>query len=151
MPGETQRPSRFNQILFGLSSLIFIYSEKADSQFASRVGNGWIAKKVLGQGGFGIVGHWIYIGQNANEDALRDIVVKQGSSKNGGLRSEADHYMAFNTSKSLHIPRMYRRIYVEQGRETVNGNYDTGEVHRMFLEYCAGGDLSSWLKTTVRR
>lgn len=105
---------------------------------------------MLGQGSFGIVGHWTYNGQSPNEEALKDIVVKQGSSQRGGFRSEAEHYLALNTSKSVHIPRMYRQIYVEKGSGIFSGAYDTGEVHRMFLEYCPGGDLSTWLRNFIR-
>jgi hypothetical protein len=97
------------------------------------------------------VGHWIYTGQSPDELALQDIVVKQGSSKNGGFHSEAELYLAFNTSQSLHIPKLYRQLYVEQGSSSVSGCFDSNEIHRMFLEYYPGGDLHDWQKKLLSK
>lgn len=106
----------------------------------ARVGEGWTAIRVLGTGGYGIVGHWRYTGPE--NKAFKDIVVKQGLAKNGGLNDDADIHVALAPANSNHIVKMYRHVYTGQGSGT-SAKFDPGGVgvHRMFLEYCEGGDL----------
>lgn len=58
-----------------------------------RFGNDWVAHKVLGRGGQGIVGHFRYTGNDPGEKEIGDIVIKQSALKDGrdrGLTEE--HY-----------------------------------------------------------
>lgn len=100
------------------------------------MGKDWVPKKVLGKGGFGIVGHWSYEGPDPNQKP-REIVVKQASGHKGGLEEEAKIMFALAATKSQHFPFIYRRLYYDKGQGATTGRMDTRglEVHRIFLEY----------------
>jgi hypothetical protein len=50
-----------------------------------------------------------------------------------------------NKTGSKHFPKLYKRVYRAAGAGSTNIRIDSSrrEVHRMFMEYCAGGDLQS--------
>ena len=127
----------------------------SESRWKDRVGKGWVANKVLGQGGYGIVGHWEYKGPDRDSKPLKDVVVKQattwrlGGRKSEGLDEEADFLQTFLTSRTQHIVRIYRRIYKDIGAGTVKPD-PTHEVHRIFLEFCPGGDLANFFNKKKR-
>lgn len=113
-----------------------------------RVGPGWVAQKVLGQGSEGIVGWWQYreIGGDENFLGLKNVAVKQNVMRyhvsNGrGLNQEAWFYRFLGRAQSQHIPKMYRELYQDVGRNTQDA--DRGPVERIFLEFCPGGDLQN--------
>lgn len=39
---------------------------------------------------------------------------------------------------------MYRHLYRERGNGSMG--LDKGLVHRLFMEYCPGGDLEHWMQ-----
>jgi hypothetical protein len=137
-----------------------IHEEKAqklwlqtDQRWQNKVGKNWVAKKVLGRGGQGIVGWWTYQGPDRANRTMNDIAVKQAVHKSArgffdGLKSEAHFYSLFTESNSPHIVRMYRRLYKEPGHQTMD--FDEGIIHRIFLEFCPGGDLNRWLENKAR-
>lgn len=108
---------------------------------------------MLGRGGQGIVGHWAYDGPDRDtKGGLVDIVVKQATASNrshtpSGLSDEAAMLRLLNTANSRHIIRMYRRLYEERGHDTME--YDYRKVHRIFLEYCPGGDFLGWQRNKI--
>lgn len=112
------------------------------------VGPNWEAVKVLGQGGQGIVGHWTYKGKDRDQRTMVDVAVKQASESNyGGLYAEAHILGMFSNSNNPHILKMYRRLYTEAGGIGANTPvYNRGLIHRVFLEYCPGGDLFNLLE-----
>lgn len=118
----------------------------SESKWKNRVGRGWVAKKVLGRGGFGIVGHWEYVGPDRDFKPLKDVVVKQattlraGGTKGPGLIEEGEFLQSFLSARTKHIVRIYRRVYRDLGAGTLSQD-PAAEVHRMFLEFCPGGDL----------
>jgi hypothetical protein len=90
-----------------------------------------------------------YNGPDKDKKALQDIVVKQSLAGNRfqpimGLSHEAMALEAFKSSGSPHIVKMYRHLYRERGHNSMK--LDVGIVHRIFLEYCPGGDLAHWLR-----
>jgi serine/threonine protein kinase len=91
-----------------------------------------------------------YEGPDRDERALKEIVVKQAitqritGKKSSGLSHEAEALGYFRESGSPHIIKMYRHLYEDIGNGTMR--LDKGRVHRMFLEYCPGGDLADWFK-----
>lgn len=110
------------------------------------VGNGWVPKKVLGTGGFGIVGHWKY-GGNVTGVRISDLVVKQAAvneRNRHGLSREAAILQRLAETNSPHVVKMYQKLFEEQGRGTFPKYDPVGTVHRIYLEYCPGGDLSQW-------
>lgn len=114
-----------------------------------RVGKGFVGKRILGRGGFGIVGHWSYEGPDRDQQVLKDVVVKQGlvwrPDWQWGMHFEADMLRQLNKANSSHVLRMYHDLYEEPGFNT--DGFDRGLVHRLFLEYCPGGDLDGWSKS----
>jgi hypothetical protein len=121
----------------------------SEAKWKNRVGKGWVAKRVLGMGGYGIVGHWEYKGPDRDSKPLKDVVVKQGTPwrpgghRSKGLEAETNFLQTFLTSKTQHIVRIYRRMYMDIGSGAVRPD-PTAEVHRIFLEFCPGGDLADF-------
>ena len=119
------------------------------SKWRNGVGDGWVGKKILGQGGQGIAGHWSYESSDRDSKPLKEVVVKQGlttrsdGTASGGLTGEAEMLRLLGLTGSLHILKMYRRLYVDQGGGHLRIDHE--EVHRVFLEYCPGGDLFDWM------
>lgn len=123
-----------------------------EKYWKQRVGTGWIPKRVLGSGGHGIVGHWTYEGIDKDLKSLTDVAVKQQVYKEGrgNLTDEERFYKMFRDSNTLHIPKMYRRVYTDQGTGTNPEEFDPfGRVQRMFLEYCESGDIGVIIRSRV--
>lgn len=122
-----------------------------ESKWKNRVGKDWKAVKVIGRGGQGVVGHWTYDGPDRHLRTLKDVAVKQAV-KSGpfykfgdGLETEAAILSLFQPVKTQHVVKMYRHMYEEMGEGT--DKFDHGRVHRIFLEFCPGGDLYNWLNS----
>ncbi|KAH7348777.1 kinase-like domain-containing protein [Rhexocercosporidium sp. MPI-PUGE-AT-0058] len=80
---------------------------------------------------------------------VKDIAVKQSLRfafplGGYGLEFEATNLSELGKAKSQHIVRMYRHLYEEVGQRT--NPFDVGLVHRIFLEYCPGGDAGNWIR-----
>jgi hypothetical protein len=91
-----------------------------------------------------------YSGPDKERKGLTNVVVKQSlagrdEESTMGLEGEAMALESFKTSGSPHIIQMYRRLYREQGHGSMQ--LDRGIVHRIFMEYCPGGDLERWVTT----
>lgn len=58
-----------------------------------------------------------------------------------------------NRTNSQHIPRLYKRVYRDIGSGVPGMRIDSNrrEVHRMFIEFCAGGDMHDLIKTCRRQ
>lgn len=115
-----------------------------EPRWKNRVGKGWVAKKVLGEGGYGIVGHWSYEGIDRRARRLVDIAIKQAvfidraGIQKEGLTAESEFLSLFAPAKSPHIIRMYKSLQQDMGRGSFA--FDNGTVHRILMEYCPGGD-----------
>jgi hypothetical protein len=121
----------------------------SEPKWKDHVGKDWKPVRVLGRGSQGIVGHWSYGGPDRHLRKLNDVAVKQAV-KSGpfhkwgdGLETEARLLMLFQPIRTQHVVKMYRHMYEDAGQQT--DQFDYGVVHRIFLEYCPGGDLSGWL------
>ncbi|KAK0118662.1 hypothetical protein ONS96_011749 [Cadophora gregata f. sp. sojae] len=117
-------------------------------KWKNRVGKGWVPKRLFGRGTYGVVGHWSYQGPDRDAKSLKDVAVKQSirmAYPSGwyGLEWEAANLLELGQAKSQHIVRMYRHLYEEVGQRT--NEHDKGLVHRIFLEYCPGGDTWQWI------
>ncbi|KAE9367894.1 kinase-like protein [Stipitochalara longipes BDJ] len=118
-----------------------------------RIGKGWKGKKVLGEGGQGIVGHWTYEGEDRDQKTVKDLAVKQALrfgpaySWGDGLESEARWLSMLARAKTPHIVKMYKHLFEEEGQRTFS--QDWGLVQRIYLEFCPGGDLSGWLSKYI--
>ncbi|KAG4440814.1 hypothetical protein IFR05_003686 [Cadophora sp. M221] len=115
----------------------------------NRVGKGWVAKRFLGRGTYGVVGHWSYEGPDRDSKSLKDVAVKQSVRfafplGGFGLQFEAANLSELGRAKSQHIVKMYRHLYEELGQHT--NQFDVGLVHHIFLEYCPGGDVGNWIR-----
>jgi hypothetical protein len=121
----------------------------SERSWRHRVGKGWVAKRLLGRGTYGVVGHWSYEGPDRDSKSLKDVAVKQSLRfafplGGFGLQFEAANLSELGRAKSQHIVRMYRHLYEEVGQRT--NKFDMGLVHRIFLEYCPGGDAGNWIR-----
>ena len=105
----------------------------------------WKPVKVLGNGGFGIVGLW------RNTKTKKRIVIKQAAAQRwdgsvaSGLEEEASMLKLLRGAGSSHILKMYGDIMHGEGRNFVYRMDCPGPVERIFLEYCPGGDLLDWV------
>jgi len=136
---------------------------KSERNWKNHVGKGWVARRVLGQGGFGVVGHWEYQGPDRAMKPLKDVAVKQASvmrksrranvmTRTEGLEKEAKFLMLFAQRRTQHIVKMYRRLYTDTGSGANSVTADPAtEVHRIFLEYCPGGDLLKFANDPKKR
>jgi serine/threonine protein kinase len=120
---------------------------------------GWKAVRILGSGGFGVAGHWKYTSKElpqlgSVETQIKDIVVKQSkAADNNGLRQESKFMEELTRTGSRHFPQLYGSVQrdVGQGTESKVDPKDK-EVHRIFMEFCAGGSMDEFLvKETLKR
>lgn len=123
--------------------------QASESKWKDRVGKDWKPVRVLGRGGQGVVGHWTFKGPDRHLRKLNDVAVKQAVKAGptfqwgDGLETEARLLALFQPIKTQHVVKMYRHKYEDIGQQT--DEFDYGVVHRIFLEYCPGGDLRGWL------
>lgn len=98
--------------------------------------------------------HRTYDGPDKDEKAVTEIVVKQAmiskpsGRSSSGLTHEALALGYFRESGSPHIVKMYRHLYEERGNNSMR--MDRRWVHRLFLEYCPGGDLFGWFQHKLK-
>ena len=113
----------------------------------------WKGLKVLGAGGYGIVGLFKHLGIR-EEGVPQYIVVKQSPGDNRALKEESRLLKLLMNSGTEHIVKLLRGSYLDHG--TWTSSYDPapdpddeenpeGMVTRMYLEYCENGDMSSFL------
>lgn len=117
------------------------------------MGRGWVGRKVLGQGGQGVAGWWSYEGPGNLPE--RDVVVKQGRGRvlwdgrpDGGVSGESYFLKALLPAASPHILKIMRegQVYRDYGTSPIdNMHANVGEVHRIYLEFAPGGDLTDWV------
>lgn len=117
----------------------------------------WQAKKVLGLGGYGLVGHWEYIGNDPNMP--RNMAVKQSNARGYSAMARESKLLRLITSTgTAHVIKLYKAIFNAPGTGTTRTNltkptqdplpfdsqgvYDEDlEVARMYLEFGTGGDM----------
>lgn len=122
------------------------------------IAGAWEAVKVLGHGGYGLCGLFKYKGRERNTPGY--IVVKQSGSPDRNLRNESRLLRNLGASGSPHIVKLYKSYHREGGTGTSTkfdphpytsepGLGDTyteeREVSRIYLEFCARGDLWKWI------
>ncbi|CAD6447450.1 eb80d5b9-f1dd-44d8-a9d1-e3274e6b5957 [Sclerotinia trifoliorum] len=114
---------------------------------ASRMGPepAWKGVKILGEGGNGTAGKWeLRYGRPAEGTQgrlpFKTCVVKQQAGDWGDIGNEAKIYEVLRHASSQHVVKMYRRLYEDVGLGTVRADLK-GPVQRIYLEYCAQGDL----------
>lgn len=107
----------------------------------------WTGVKVMGEGGNGTAGKWVLTNPQPPEGTpgrlpFESIVVKQQGGNWGDLKDEAEIYELLRHTKSQHLVKMFRKMYDDQGLNTVYADRH-GPVRRIYLEDCEEGDLSS--------
>ncbi|KAM0134407.1 hypothetical protein ACHAO1_005619 [Botrytis cinerea] len=107
----------------------------------------WTGIQIIGEGGNGTAGRWRLTYPNPPEGTpgrmpFESIVVKQqaGGWAGGDMRNEVEIYELLRHTNSQHLVKMFRRIYEDQGLNTIYADR-SGAVTRIYLEDCAGGDL----------
>ncbi|KAJ8071850.1 hypothetical protein OCU04_002161 [Sclerotinia nivalis] len=105
----------------------------------------WEGVKILGEGGNGTAGKWqLRYGRppegTPGRMPFKMCVVKQQGDNWGDMMNEAKIYEVLRHIPSQHLVKMYRRLYDDVGLGTVRADVK-GPVQRIYLEYCAQGDL----------
>lgn len=104
----------------------------------------WKGKKVLGMGGYGLVGLWEY--KKRDDDVIR-VVVKQSAGKDRALKSESDVLSRIAETGTKHVVRLLKKYHEERGQGTSDQwDSDSGYVSRIYLEYCPHGDMKAVMK-----
>ncbi|KIN07272.1 hypothetical protein OIDMADRAFT_109769 [Oidiodendron maius Zn] len=104
----------------------------------------WKGKKVLGMGGYGLVGLWEY--KKSDDDVIR-VVVKQSAGKDRALKSESDVLSRIAETGTKHVVRLLKKYHEERGQGTSDQwDSDSGYVSRIYLEYCPHGDMKAVMK-----
>lgn len=135
-------------------SLAFLPSDEdvflsSEPQWKSRLGPGWIGTKVLGKGGHGVAGLWEYKGPAESAPAITQVVVKMSEAElplfiepETFPRSKIDEGVTLKrlaACQSKHIVKIF-------GGNRLGDRFGCmGEVVRIFLENCPGGDVSRFL------
>lgn len=101
------------------------------------LGTFWKGVKVLGRGGQGVVGLWEYVGSGTHVWGRR-IVIKQ--SLKYPLDGEREMMMQLDDGSDQTKNHAVKLLYPV----TVDRN-QTGQIYRMILEFCEGGELNSWI------
>jgi hypothetical protein len=112
-----------------------------------RLGAGWKGIKVLGFGGYGMVGLW----ERGGDVMPKRMVVKQQAKYLDQFVEEGRYLQMMGKTGSKHVVRMFKRVFTERGQGTVKGFDEMGAVvGRMFLEYCEGGDFYGFVMSMYR-
>lgn len=110
----------------------------------------WVGRKVLGVGGFGLVGLW----ENTTEGPdlfgpvlPKRIVVKQSKGPDRLLQDESKLLQQCKNTRTNHIVKLLGSYHEDVGQAT--SNWDRGDtlVSRIYLEFCESGDLAKFTKS----
>ncbi|KAH6674560.1 kinase-like domain-containing protein [Halenospora varia] len=110
----------------------------------------WRGTRLLGVGGYGIVGLWESTTGliNSRTGKPAKIVVKQSGGPDKSLREESNLLKEIrDKTNTYHVVRLEAEYFEEVGQAT--SNWDRGDqlVSRIFLEFCENGDMSRFLKS----
>ena len=104
----------------------------------------WKGKRVLGHGGFGVVGLWEYT--KSNNDVAR-VVVKQSVGKDHALRRESDLLSLMSQTGTRHVVGLLKKYHEERGHGTsAKWDPDSAYISRIYLEYCEKGDMKAVMR-----
>lgn len=103
----------------------------------------WVGKKVLGRGGYGLVGLWECAMPN---DEVKKVVVKQSRRRDNSLRMESDFLRDLNTTGTRHVVKLLKRYHEEVGMGTSPWDSDKQIISRIYLEHCEYGDMKGMIK-----
>lgn len=106
--------------------------------------NEWKGVKVLGLGGFGLVGLWKYTGSDPNQP--KAIVVKQSRGKDADLRLESNILEKLNACGTKHIPKLLKGYHECVGSGTSKWDMEGQTVSRIYMEFCEHGDMAGFIK-----
>ncbi|KAH8812135.1 hypothetical protein F5884DRAFT_303896 [Xylogone sp. PMI_703] len=109
----------------------------------------WKGVKVLGLGGYGLVGLWKYLGSDPNMP--KAIVVKQSPHVDLSLQHESDFLDMLNISGSKHVPRLFKGFHTEVGTGSSDWDLKGKPVSRIYLEYCEHGDMAGFIQRMYDR
>lgn len=107
------------------------------------LGSDWRGEKVLGAGGFGLVGVWEYTDQQGGQ---RRVVVKQSKGKNNSLKGESKILSRVAETRTRHVVRILKKYHEERGTGSSTWDPEGEWVSRIYLEYCQGGDFNNHIK-----
>jgi hypothetical protein len=104
----------------------------------------WKGVKVLGIGGYGLVGLWEY---QKGKDYVHSVVVKQSKGKDPSLKNESQILHLISKSKTKHVVKLLKQYHVERGKGT-SKKFDPNDDYasRIYLEYCKNGDMQGLIR-----
>lgn len=107
------------------------------------LGKEFVGVKVLGIGGFGLVGLWEY---KANNGDVTRVVVKQSRGQDQMLRTESRLLYEIAKTNTRHVVKLLKQYHEEGGGGSSWWDPDGMLVSRIYLEYCEHGDMLAFLK-----
>jgi hypothetical protein len=103
----------------------------------------WRGEKVLGVGGFGLVGLWEFTNQDGR---VNRVVVKQSEGRNRALEAESGFLHVIAETRTRHVVRMLKQYHEEKGQGTSEWDRARHWVSRIYLEFCESGDMGGIIK-----
>jgi hypothetical protein len=103
----------------------------------------YVGVKVLGVGGFGVVGLWEYTGLDGQ---VARVVVKQSKGQDQSLKSEGVLLHAIAERNTRHVVRLLKQYHEEKGQGTSRWDPEDEYVSRIYLEFCENGDMVGFIK-----
>lgn len=100
----------------------------------------WTGVKILGRGGFGVVGHWSYSIAQRNLPRYTDVAVKEVDNVDDELTKEGDT-MRILGRFSEHVVRLVKPPRPEPIADEEEDSEWNGLVKRLVMEYCTQGSL----------
>lgn len=117
---------------------------------SAHLGPKWIPVKVLGEGGYGIVGLWKWDGDGKPARFPDQVVIKQAADE-ASLMNEEVFLGTMALSKTKHVVRMYGTVYTEPPTDPAWTIAAGGQKSRIFLEYCDQGSLEGFITQLMER
>lgn len=121
---------------------------RTEPKWTNQLGNGFRGAKILGIGGFGLVGLW-----KRDDKSMKPnkVVVKQQLKNLKSMQEEARYLKLMSGTGSNHMVKMYKEMFKEVGLGTAEVFDNVGiPVGRIFLEFCEGGDFQKFVMGTYR-
>ncbi|TAQ88217.1 hypothetical protein B7494_g3469 [Chlorociboria aeruginascens] len=97
----------------------------------------WTGEKVLGIGGYGLVGLWTHVTDAGDRF---EIVVKQSAGEDRALHNESDIMCLLVETGCPHPVKLFTSYYTDEGWGTTE-NDPPGAVSRIYMEHLANGDF----------
>lgn len=116
---------------------------QSNPQWANGLNDSWRGTRVLGMGGYGLVGLWEYVKPTGE---VSRVVVKQSKRRDAALKRESILLRGLSQTRTRHVVRLLKRYHEEVGMGTSDWDSDKHCISRIYLEFCENGDMKGLIK-----